>query len=418
MIKSLKGTVDILPPDSEIWHYLESVARDIFTKYGYKEIRTPIIEPASLFVKSVGDGSDIVQKQMYKLTDQGGRDICLRPEETASVVRSYIQHNMHKTDGFVKLFYIGPMYRSERPQAGRQREFNQIGVEVIGSSDFYVDCEIIILLDSLLKAMHIKNYKFKINSLGCEKDRNKLKEQLKTSLKHDITSFCDDCQRRYNTNILRILDCKNKTCKNKLHSINISNDYMCEECRKHFENILNTIKKADINYTQDAFLVRGLDYYTRTVFEVTSSELGGQDAIAAGGRYDKLVSELGGPQTGACGFALGFERAVSLIKKDSLKHIKRAPALFIITLTDKARQVAFDIQYSLRKKGIYCDMDYQAKSLKAQMRYADKVNAKFVAVIGDDELMNKDVNLKNMKTGEQKKIAFDQLSDFILNQKT
>ena len=219
MIKSLKGTEDILPPKSELWHYLDGVARNVFIKYGYKEIRTPVIEATPLFIRGVGKDTDIVQKQMYTFLDQGGRNICLRPEETASVARAYIHHHLHRTQKLVKLFYFGPMYRSERPQAGRQREFNHIGVEIIGSYSPYTDCETIILLDDLLKIMAIKDYKFRINSLGCQKDKEKFKKQLKDTLKHEINRFCQDCQNRYNTNILRILDCKNESCKKILHSL-------------------------------------------------------------------------------------------------------------------------------------------------------------------------------------------------------
>jgi len=413
MIKSLKGTEDVLPPESGLWHYLEGIARDIFTKYGYKEIRTPVIESTPLFIRGVGKDTDIVQKQMYSFLDQGGRSICLRPEETASAVRAYIQHHLYKTGGFVKLFYIGPMYRGEKPQAGRQREFTHIGVELIGSYSAYADGESIILLDDLLKAMSVKDYKFKVNTLGCQKDKERFKRQLKELLKFQINRFCRDCQRRYKSNVLRILDCKNETCRRALHSLKLSNDHLCDDCKANFREVLDIISKQDINYELDPFLVRGLDYYTKTVFEVISPGLGAQDAIAAGGRYDELVSELGGPKTGACGFAVGFERLLSVIKRGELKYNPPASTLFIITMNEEARRAAFNLQHQLRRKGISCDMDYQNKSLKAQMRYADKIKAKFAAVIGDDELKNEEVSLKDMKTGEQKKVKFNQLADLL-----
>jgi histidyl-tRNA synthetase len=415
MITSIKGTKDILPPESGLWHCLESKARDIFSKYNYKEIRTPTIEQRALFIRSVGEDSDIVQKQMYAFTDQGGREICLRPEETAPVVRSYIENNLHKTEKFVKLFYIGSMYRSEKPQAGRQRQFQQVGVEVIGSDSVYADCEIIILLDDILRVMPVANYRFRINTLGCQNDKERFKRHLKGALKSQINRFCQDCQKRYNMNILRMLDCKNEACKNIFNSLKITNEHICAKCNADFKKILDIIKNAGITYEQDALLVRGLDYYTGVVFEVTSPELGAQDAIAAGGRYNNLVEELGGPATGACGFAIGFERLLSVIKKGAADYSPEPVSLFIVTINEDTQKAAFDIQRKLREKGISCDMDYQGKSLKAQMRYADKIKTRFVAVIGDDELKTGEVALKNMGTGEQKKIKFSQLSECLLS---
>ncbi len=413
MIESLKGTEDILPPDSGLWQYLENAIRGVLSKYRYEEIRTPVIEQTSLFIRSVGKETDIVQKQMYTFMDAGNRSIALRPEETASVVRAYIQHNLYKTKEFVKLFYLGTMYRSEKPQSGRQREFTQAGVEVIGSYSPYVDCEIIMLLDDILKAMAVKDYTFKINSLGCDKDKENFKKQLKDSLKKDITKFCPDCQRRYDTNILRVLDCKNPSCKNVLNSLKLTNEHLCSECSIHFNKIMEVLSKENIEYKQDPFLVRGLDYYTKTVFEVTSTALGAQDAIAAGGRYDNLVAELGGPKQGACGFALGLERAIKAIDQDKLNYTPDGITLFIASMNEDAYRMAFKILRDLRKSGIACDMDFQDKSLKAQMRHADKLNAKFVAVIGEDELKTKEVNVKDMKTGSQQKIKFEQLASYL-----
>ena len=413
MIRSLKGTEDILPPDSGLWNFLELKARSVFEKYGYKEIRTPVIEQTELFKRGVGNNTDIVQKQMYTFIDPGGRNICLRPEETAAVVRAYIQHNMPQKEKFVKLFYFGSMYRSERPQAGRKREFTQFGVEALGSYSSYVDAEIIILLDNLLKEMSITDYKFRINSLGCEKDKNTFKSELKKLLKNHVSDLCEDCRRRYDTNILRILDCKRQTCRKIASSVKITNKHLCKECDKSFNDIISVIEKQGIDYDHDVFLVRGLDYYTKTVFEVTSKDLGAQDSIAAGGRYDNLVKNLGGPDTGACGFALGFERVLSLIKKEPLAYVRQGPMLYIVPIDDNANKIAFDILCELRKKGLYCDMDYQQRSVKAQMRYADKINAKYVAVIGDDEIKSKKVNLKNMETGNERGVLISELPKYI-----
>ncbi|MFH0732019.1 MAG: histidine--tRNA ligase [Candidatus Omnitrophota bacterium] len=415
MISSLKGTQDILPPESGFWKYIENICRNIYAKYGYEEIRTPIIEPKALFERGVGKDTDIVQKQMYAFTDQGGRDICLRPEQTASVVRAYIEHDLSKTQQFVKLFYFGPMYRSERPQAGRQREFYQTGVEILGTYSPYADCEIIILLEDILKQLFLSDYKLKLNSLGCSKDKEKFKKQLKGILKPQIKKLCQDCQDRYSTNILRILDCKNEVCKNNLRMLNIDNSHLCEECAAHFNKVKGILNAENISFEFDPFLVRGLDYYTKTVFEVIAQGLGAQSAVAAGGRYDNLVSDLGGQETGSCGFAIGFERLISIIDKEKLKYSAPCAVLFIVAMNEASYKEAFALQNKLRKKGISCDMDYQARSLKAQMRYADKKNAKFVAVIGDDELKTQEVNLKNMKTGEQQKVNLNQLADFLNN---
>ncbi|MBN1404931.1 MAG: histidine--tRNA ligase [Candidatus Omnitrophica bacterium] len=410
MIESIKGTRDILPPESELWRSAEAVARGIFAKSGYGEIRTPIIEDSALFIRGVGKDTDIIQKQMYSFTDQGQRNICLRPEATASVVRAYIEHNLHKTESIVKLFYCGTMYRSEKPQAGRQREFTQIGVEVLGSYSPYSDCEIIVLLDDILKALHVGDYQFKINSLGCEKDKEKFKGYLKQSIKKDVKKMCEDCQRRYASNILRILDCKNEQCRTILESLDIKHDYLCEECAADFNKITDTLKNENINFKKDPFLVRGLDYYTKVVFEVTAKGLGSQDAIAAGGRYNNLVKELGGPQTGACGFAIGVERLMAVAACDKIYQEKPLD-LFLVCMNDKASQEAFYILHKLRLRGISCDMDYSTKSLKAQMRYADKIKAGFVIVIGENELTSRQGMLKNMKTGDQKQITLDKIAE-------
>jgi histidyl-tRNA synthetase len=314
MIRSLKGTQDILPQDIGRWNEIESASRRIFSIHGYQELRTPIIEESALFAHSVGEDTDIVKKQMYAFKDQGGRDITLRPEETAAVVRAYLENNLDKEYGFIKLFYIGPMFRSERPQAGRLRQFHQIGVEAIGSSSPYMDAEVIILLDELLKAYKISKYILNINSLGCEKDRDSIKEVLKKELKHHLNSLCEDCKRRYKTNILRILDCKGPACKKIIASVSLAG-FLCKDCKADFVKLQKILDDIGIKYQISQLLVRGLDYYTGVVFEVNCDELGAQNAIAAGGRYDNLISDFGGQKTGACGFAIGIERVIDIISK-------------------------------------------------------------------------------------------------------
>jgi len=409
-IQKLKGTQDILPEEIGRWRDIEDISRRIFSNYAYREIRTPIIEEAGLFVRSVGKDTDIVKKQMYSFKNQGGRDIALRPEETAPVVRAYLENNLDKTQGFVKLFYMGPMFRSERPQAGRFRQFSQVGIEAIGSYSPYLDAEVIILLDELLKGYGLKNYAFKINSLGCEKDKKKIKDILKKELKYSLNSLCKDCQRRYKTNILRILDCKSSACKKIAKAVSLKGA-LCKECSDDFILIQKLLDKAKVRYEITPILVRGLDYYTKTIFEVAAEGLGAQDAIAAGGRYDNLVSDLGGDKTGACGFAIGIERVIEVLSKVPKPTLKEKELIFIVTIGDEAYEEGFKILSELRRSGLSADIDYQQKSLKAQMRYANKIGASYVIVLGEDELKSKKVNIKDMKDSSQRSVAIKDLKD-------
>lgn len=408
-VKRLKGTQDILPDETGVRQHIEETCRKLFSVYGYREIRTPIIEETALFTRSVGKETDIVSKQMYSFNDQGGRNISLRPEETASVARAYIENNLSNTEGFAKLYYIGPMFRSERPQAGRFRQFNQIGIEAIGSYSPYLDAEIIILLDDILKAFGIKDRTFLINSLGCGKDKSDRKSMLKKHLRERLDALCEDCRRRYKTNILRILDCKHPACRKAAGSILTASD-LCEDCDKRFTLLQDILRSKKIEFTLAPALVRGLDYYTGTVFEVTAGNLGSQDAIAAGGRYDNLISEFGAAAQGATGFAIGVERLIRLLSKTNIDaRDSRGILLFIATIGDGAYRKGFDMLSMLRSEGIACDIDYQRKSLKAQMRYANRVKAEYVIVLGDDELKDKKAVLKNMADGSQKKVGLDKL---------
>ena len=414
-IKRLKGTQDILPQDAGLWQKIEAKARKLFSVYGYKEIRTPIIEEASLFTRSVGKESDIVKKQIYTFMDQGNRNVCLRPEETASVCRAYIENQLDKTGGFVKLFYVGPMFRSERPQAGRFRQFHQIGVEAIGSYSVNLDAEVLMLLNDILKNAGISEYVFHINSLGCEKDKAAIKDKLKKDLENDINSLCEDCNRRYETNILRILDCKVASCRKIVDAVFLSSA-LCDECKDKFIQLIALLDKAKIKYKKDEKLVRGLDYYTGIVFEVKVKSFSAQDAIAAGGRYDNLVADLGGQPTGATGFAIGMERVIEAIKGESKSagNACGSDMVFIITLGELAYIKGFDILSDLRKVGIPSDIDYQQKSFKAQMRYANKINARHVIIIGEDELKKGLCILKNMKDSAQKEIRFDRVVESLV----
>jgi len=412
-IKRLKGTQDILPNQIGTWQRIEDISRKVFSTYSYSEIRTPVIEETSLFSRTVGTDTDIVKKQMYAFKDQGDRDICLRPEETAPVVRAYLENRLDKTEGFVKLFYISPMFRSERPQAGRLRQFHQVGVEAIGSSSPYIDAEVIILLDQLLKAYGLTGCGFKINSLGCEDDRAKSKDLLKNELQDSLADLCEDCKRRYETNILRVLDCKVSSCKKIIESISLKGS-LCESCDEDFKSLQVILDNAGVKYECLSSLVRGLDYYTGVVFEVTSKGLGAQNAIAAGGRYDSLVTELGGESKGACGFAIGLERVLDALASSlpEDKEVEREGA-FIATIGEDAYSEGFALLCNIRKAGIRADIDFNNRSLKSQMRYADKIKSRYVILLGEDELKEGVCLLKDMGDSSQKKIKLDNIVDQI-----
>ncbi len=402
-LKALRGTNDLLPQEAKLWTILETKAKKIFGLFGYEEIRTPIIEELPLFVRSIGEGTDIVEKQMYTFLDRGERPIALRPEATASAVRAYLEHGMDKSGGLVKLFYIGPMFRAERPQAGRARQFHQIGVEAIGSYSPYLDAEIIALLSKVLDSFDIKGYKIKLNSLGCEKDKNELSKGLRKLLKNRITNFCEDCNARYKKNVLRVLDCKNEKCRDSLRAnFKGTNDFLCPECGTHFDSVKDALGILRVDYELEPYLVRGLDYYTKTTFEVSHRKLGAQDVIAAGGRYDNLVSDLGGPEKGACGFAIGVERTVMAI--ESTPGSGAAMDIYLATIGEAAYNLGFKLTMELRNSGISAELDYEGKSLKAQMRAANKLGARLVGLIGDDEIRDKSITLRDMSTKEQKAI--------------
>jgi len=406
MFKRIPGTKDILPEEVCWWQEIEKIARDIFSVYNYREIRPPLIEEASLFNRSLGESTEIVQKQMFLI--KHGEDLyALRPEGTASIVRAYIENSLDKTAGFAKLFYIGPMFRLERPQKGRLRQFHHLGCEVIGSLDPGVDVEVISLADKLLKNFNIEDYVIRINSLGCVEDKKKLAESVRRSLKNKADKLCEDCQRRLEGNVLRILDCKNQACQDIVRGLDIAYTCLCPDCKAHFEKVKEGLGALKVNYEVAPYLVRGLDYYTRTVFEISHKELGAQDALGAGGRYDNLVKELGGPDLGAVGFAFGMERLL-LAVGDKLP-VAAKNLSYIITLGDQARKYGLELLNNLRKKGIACDADYENKSLKGALRSANDLKARFVLIIGDDELKKGVVTLKDMGSGEQKEARAEDL---------
>jgi len=407
---ALQGTRDLLPEDAPKWRYIEDKIREILSLYNYKEIRTPVFEQTELFKRSIGDDTDIVQKEMYTFQDQGKRSLTLRPEGTASIVRSYIQHSLGEKSPLVKYFYFGPMFRQERPQKGRLREFNQYGVEVIGSLDPLVDAEVIELGVRINKAFGLEGLKLYLNSIGCKDCRPAHRDAFNQFVKDKIEKFCQDCQLRLLRNPLRIFDCKNEKCIEALKDAPMILDFLDAKCKEHFKKVREYLDQMGIEYILDGRLVRGLDYYTRTTFEIKSEALGAQDTLIGGGRYDLLVSELGGKDTPAIGFAAGIERLFLVLEMQ-----KRFPLederldVFIAPLGEKEKTMGLKLLKDLREKGLRCDIDFLGRSLKSQLKEADRQKAKKVLIIGEDELKKGKGTLRDMETKEQKEIEFQKL---------
>lgn len=409
-INGLRGMPDILPDEVGRWQYAENAAKAIFSRYGYEEIRTPVLEETDLFKRVIGEETDIAQKQMYNFKDRGEKDIALRPEGTASAVRAYLEHNLDKRLPACKLYYIGPMFRSERPQAGRNRQFYQIGVEAIGFNSPYIDAEVISLMMKMLEDCGLEAAELKINSLGCSDDKKAFEKILRKALAGQLNCLCKDCGQRYEKNILRIFDCKNESCKQILRTAPKILDHICPSCTAHFDKVKAALDSVGVKYSVNPFLVRGLDYYTGAVFEVTHKNLGSQDAVAAGGRYDNLIEQLGGDKTPACGFAIGLDRLL-LASKDKIPAKEGRVELFIAPLGDEAQYEGFKLLTDLRNKGVSSQMGFDGKSLKSQMRLADKIKAKRVLIIGEEELKKGAAVLRNMDTKEQKEVKLKDATD-------
>jgi len=392
--KTLKGLQDILPPDISIWQQIEARARDIFRTYGYQEIRLPIIESTDIFVRSIGETSDIVEKEMYTFHDKGGRSVTLRPEGTASFVRAFVEHHLYNNPAPQKYYYMGPMFRYERPQAYRYRQFYQIGAEAMGVEDPKLDAEIISMLSKILNSIGLEGVNFETTSIGCKNCRPAYRDALKKFLGAKLNSFCSDCQRRFDLNPLRILDCKVPGCISSRQGSPAVLDYLCNDCKQHFDGLRHYLDILKVPHSINPNLVRGLDYYTKTAFEVTSESLGAQKAVAAGGRYDGLVDEFGGPPTPGIGFAIGMERIIPLIK-DSMKP-SEGPDLFICCMGQHAYEEALALAEQLRASRLWVEINYDNSSLKSQMRKANRISAKNLFVIGEDELKSKKGILKNM----------------------
>ncbi len=414
IITAVRGFKDILPPETDKWRHIEDTARDVFRTFGFNEIRLPLLEKTELFRRGIGESTDIVEKEMYTFLDRGEESLTLRPEATASVIRAYLEHSLHAAETVTKLFTIGPMFRRERPQKGRYRQFNQIDVEVLGQDDPGTDAELILMLIHFLRRLGLKNLNLDLNSLGCPQCRPAFRDAIVTFLRGSEEDLCGDCRRRIGTNPLRVFDCKVEQCGKLVSKAPTMADFLCNPCREHFEKVRSYLNVFQIPCNINPKMVRGLDYYTRTTFEVTTEFLGAQNAILGGGRYDHLVSELGGPDISGIGFAIGFERLASLIPEGETAT-PAGPLLFVAALGDRALEKAFSVGNSLRMKGIRVEMDYGGKSLKAQLKRANKLNSAYALILGDREIdVNKSV-LRNMNTSSQEEISLDQLEETIMN---
>ncbi len=409
-ITAIKGMNDILPGEVETWQFLEQSARDVFGLYGFSEIRTPIAEKTELFCRSIGETTDIVEKEMYTFNDKSEKSLTLRPEGTAPVMRSFIQNRLHNLDPVSKLFYLGPMFRYERPQKGRYRQFHQIGAEVIGVEDAKIDAQVLAMLHQYFVRVGIESVSLQINSLGCPDCRPGYRQKLIGYLELCLDNLCADCQRRYQTNPLRVLDCKAAGCQAATLDAPSVLDHLCSPCNDHFSQVKHYLNILQIPFIVNSRMVRGLDYYVRTTFEMVTDQLGSQNAVAAGGRYDGLVESLGGPALPGIGFAIGLERLV--LMKGEQRIGAAMPQLFIAAIGTEAAERAFVLMSQLQVAGVRVEMDYLGKSLKAQMRRANKLNAAFTLILGEEELGTGQAQLKNMSDSTQSLVALDAFVEF------
>jgi histidyl-tRNA synthetase len=409
---TIKGFKDILPAEVHRWQHLEKTARGVFHSFGFREIKPPLLERTELFSRSIGEETDIVSKEMYSLTDGKGRSLTLRPEATASVVRAYIQHHLYQERPVQKLFTIGPMFRHERPQKGRFRQFHQINAELFGDPGPKSDADLIIMAVYLFEKMGLSSLSLQLNSLGCATCRVQFKDALKEYLKDKIDSLCEDCRRRSETNPLRVFDCKVESCKQVVSNAPSILDFICSDCQSHFHALQGYLTDLDIPYQLNARLVRGLDYYSRTTFEIQTDRLGAQNAVAGGGRYDGLIRQLGGPDHTGIGFAVGVERLITLIEEEGESH-PETPDLFIVALGKKAENKVFSWAIALRKRGFSVEAEYGPKGLKAQMKRADRLGAKNTLIVGENELAEGKAILRDMGTKVQQEIEISSIVQYL-----
>lgn len=411
---TIKGFKDILPGEVEVWQRVERRARRVFRSFGFQEIKLPLMEMTELFKRSIGEETDIVSKEMYTFTDSKGRNFSLRPEATASLVRAYIQHRLYQDSPLQKVFMIGPMFRHERPQKGRFRQFHQIDAEIFGDPGPKSDAEIILLALAVFEAVGLSGLSLQVNSLGCPQCRAAFREELRKYLSQKKEGLCEDCTRRADTNPLRVFDCKVEGCKEVVAGAPSILDFICGDCETHFKGLKDYLALLGIAFIVNPMLVRGLDYYTRTTFEIQTDRLGAQNAVLGGGRYDGLSKQLGGPDHPAIGFALGVERLITLLQEESQEE-QPAPDLFIAGLGEEAEKKAFAWSCDLRKSGFWVETDYGGKGLKAQLRRADRLGASRVLIIGENELASGKALLKDMVRKEQKPVDLNDLLNTIKN---
>ncbi len=401
-----RGTADILPGQVEKWQYIEAIAAKVAKEYGYREVRTPIFEHTELFIRGVGEDTDIVEKEMYTFRDRGERSITLRPENTAAVVRAYLENSLYAGPQPVKLYYIGPMFRYDRPQAGRFRQFHQFGVELFGTNHPAADAEVMAMAMDFYRRLGLTGLELHVNSVGCPKCRPMMRESLLKFFAPFHDELCPNCQNRYRKNPLRLLDCKSERCAEISVNAPTTVDCLCEDCRAHFELVQRYMDDLGVPYKLNNRLVRGLDYYTHTAFEIMASDIGAQSSIGAGGRYNGLIEAVGGAPAPGIGFALGLERIIlSLDKRGFTPGLKPVPEVFLAVTGDTASREGFKLLASIRAAGLSADMDYQGRSLKAQMKYAGKTGARYTVIIGDEELRQGRVVLRDMTAGEQQEVA-------------
>ncbi|MFZ5641943.1 MAG: histidine--tRNA ligase [Bacillota bacterium] len=413
-----KGTNDILPGEVEKWQYLERIIRDICREYGYSEIRTPVFEHTELFLRGVGDTTDVVEKEMYTFEDKGKRSISLRPEGTASAVRAFVEHKLYAQPQPVKVYYTGPMFRYANVQAGRYRQFHQFGVEVFGSNDPAVDAEVIAMAMDFYNRLGLKDLELHINSVGCPACRAVHREELHSYLRPRMDKLCKLCQGRFERNPLRILDCKEEACREASLGAPTTTTCLCPECAGHFEKVKSYLDSIGVKYIVNDRLVRGLDYYTNTAFEIMAPDIGAQSSIGGGGRYNGLIEQVGGPPTPGIGYALGLERVLATMERQGVEFPKGLSFdVFIAALGDAAKGRAFAMLNDLRQAGLVAEMDYMGRSLKAQMKYAGKFDTGYTVIIGDEELSRGVAVLRDMAAGTQEEVALDKLCEKILTKK-
>lgn len=414
MIQIPKGCKDVLPSQAYLWQYVEAAAREVAAAYAFKEIRTPVFEHTELFARGVGDTTDIVNKEMYTFLDKGGRSVTLRPEGTAGVARAFIEHGLAGSALPFKAYYLISAFRYERPQAGRLREFHQFGCELYGAAGAFADAEVVTLADAFLKRLGLKKVELRLNSIGCKHCRARYHEALKAYFAPHLGEMCEDCRSRYEKNPMRMLDCKAEGCKRLAAGAPRMLDYLCEDCRAHFEQVKALLSGAGVAYTVDPSIVRGLDYYSRTVFEFVSDAAGAQGTVLGGGRYDTLLEQMDSKPVPAVGFAAGMERLLLVMEAEGvLPASDMGAACYLAGMDDASRRRAFLLAQELRGAGIPCETDLMERSVKAQFKYADKTGARFVAVLGERELAEGAAEVKDLRASSSERVKFGELADYI-----